>query len=112
LYENLKVAERAASVSLDLTNTGTRAGDEVVQVYVTPKNPPAYAPRRWLAAFTRVTLAPGERRAISVPIPPAALTLVDEQGARKPLSGAVELTVRGSGAMGAPSELGESYVLQ
>ncbi len=48
-----------ATVTVDVVNTGGRAGDEVVQVYVMPRGAPAYAPHRWLAAFTRVSLAAG-----------------------------------------------------
>jgi beta-glucosidase len=94
-YANLLVGAGATSVSVDVQNGGTRASDEVVQVYVIPKSPPAYAPRRWLAAFTRVTLAPGERRTVSLPIPPEALTLVDERGTRRPLTGGVEVAAGG-----------------
>jgi beta-glucosidase len=94
-YANLLVGSGAASVSVDVQNAGTRAADEVVQVYVIPKSPPAYAPRRWLAAFARVTLAPGERRTVSLPIPPEALALVDERGARQPLAGEVQVAVGG-----------------
>jgi beta-glucosidase len=94
-YANLLVGAGATSVSVDVQNGGTRAADEVVQAYVIPKSPPAHAPRRWLAAFARVTLSPGERRTVSLPIPPAALTLVDDRGARGPLTGEVEVAVGG-----------------
>ncbi|HXJ23650.1 MAG TPA: glycoside hydrolase family 3 C-terminal domain-containing protein [Polyangia bacterium] len=94
-YANLLVGAGATSVSVDVQNGGARAGDEVVQVYVIPKSPPAYAPRRWLAAFGRVTLAAGERRTVSLPIPPEGLTLVDQGGTRRPLTGEVEVAVGG-----------------
>jgi beta-glucosidase len=67
----------------------------VVQVYLLPHDPPAYAPRRWLAAFARVSLAAGERRTVSLAVPAEALTLVDERGARQPLGGAVDVAVGG-----------------
>ena len=94
-YQNLTVAPGAGSLSVDVQNTGTRAGDEVVQAYLVPRDPPPFAPRRWLAAFARVTLAAGERRTVSLSIPPAALTIVDESGARRPLEGQVDLAVGG-----------------
>ncbi len=94
-YQNLVVAPGAASLSVDVQNTGRRAGDEVVQVYVLPRGLPPFAPRRWLAAFARVTLAPGERRTVALSIPPEALTSVDESGSRRPLAGAVDLAVGG-----------------
>jgi len=84
-----------ATVTVDVENTGGRAGDEVVQVYVMPRDAPAYAPHRWLAAFTRVALAAGERRTVRLPLAANALTLVDDIGARKPLAGVVDVAIGG-----------------
>ena len=58
---------RTPAAAVELENTGSRAGDEVVQLYIIPRNAPAYAPRRWLAGFSRVTLEPGERRIVKLP---------------------------------------------
>jgi beta-glucosidase len=86
--ENLVVPKEVPTgadvpISLELQNAGARAGDEVVQVYVSRPGAPAYAPRRWLAAFTRVaSLASGERRAVSLTLPARAFTLVDDRGQR------------------------------
>ena len=61
-YANLKLsAPRLASggtleVSVDLTNTGTRAGDEVVQLYVKHPHSKVDRPHQQLAGFARVTL--------------------------------------------------------
>jgi beta-glucosidase len=95
-YANLVVAPDLKSISVEVENGGARAGDEVVQVYVVPRNPPAYAPRLWLAAFARVPLLPGERRTVSLAMPPEALTLVDERGQRRPLMGTVDIAVGGA----------------
>jgi beta-glucosidase len=84
-----------AAVSVEVQNTGTRAGEDVVQIYVVPRGAPAYAPRRWLGGFTRISLAPGEKRRIRIPIAMNALTLVDEKGARHPLDGDVDIAVGG-----------------
>jgi beta-glucosidase len=99
-YSNLVVAPeveagRDLALSVDVDNTGARAGDEVVQVYLSKPDAPAYAPRRWLAAFARVTLAPRERRRVELSLPARALTLVDEAGRRAPLSGEVAIAVGG-----------------
>ena len=85
----------AAAISVEVENTGSRAGDEVVEVYVVPRNPPAYAPRRWLGGYARVSLRPGEKRRIRVGFAQNALTMVDETGARHPLTGDVDITVGG-----------------
>jgi beta-glucosidase len=104
-YANLETAlapARAGIVTVDVTNTGIRAGDEVVQVYVVPRERPSYAPYRWLAAFSRISLRPGERRRVQLSLPAAALTLVDEKGIRRPLTGEVAVAVGG----GQPDFLG------
>jgi beta-glucosidase len=104
-YAGLAVAldpARGGSVTVDVANTGFRAGDEVVQVYLVPRDRPDYAPRRWLAAFTRVPLAAGEHRTVQLALPPSALTLVDAAGARRPLRGEVVVAVGG----GQPNFLG------
>ena len=100
-YSNLVVAPelepgKDVSLSVDVENTGARVGDEVVQVYLSKPGAPAYAPRRWLAAFARVTLAPRERRTVRLTVPARALTLVDEAGHRAPIAGEVALAVGGS----------------
>ena len=52
-------------VAVDVTNTGTRAGDEVVQLYVRDDVGSVTRPVMQLRRFERVTLAPGERRTIN-----------------------------------------------
>lgn len=57
-----------------LTNTGSRAGDEVVQLYIHQRAGRAMRPARELKAFRRVTLAPGESRDVSFRIDGAMLS--------------------------------------
>jgi beta-glucosidase len=104
-YTNLETAlasARAGTITVDVANTGLRAGDEVVEVYLVPRERPRYAPYRWLAGFTRILLAPGERRRVQLALPATALTLVDENGIRRPLTGEVAVAVGG----GQPDYLG------
>jgi beta-glucosidase len=89
------VAGAFPAAAVEIENTGSRAGDEVVQAYVLPRNAPPYAPRRWLAGFSRVSLKPGERRVVKIPFGPNALTYVDEAGVRRPLDGDVDIAVGG-----------------
>jgi beta-glucosidase len=53
--------EGAIDVTVDLTNTGSRAGDEVVQLYVRYPESKVGRPLKQLRGFQRVTLAPGRR---------------------------------------------------
>lgn len=53
------------TVTADVRNTGRRAGDEVVQLYIRDRVASVTRPVRELRGFTRVTLQPGERRQVS-----------------------------------------------
>jgi beta-glucosidase len=53
------------TVSTTVANTGVRAGDEVVQLYIHQQAGRASRPVRELKGFKRVTLQPGERRVVS-----------------------------------------------
>jgi hypothetical protein len=53
------------TVSTRVTNTGDRAGDEVVQLYIHQQAGRASRPVRELKGFQRVTLKPGETRTVS-----------------------------------------------
>lgn len=53
-------ADKPLCVSVRLTNTGDRAGSEVVQLYVSQDAPTVLRPRKELKGFRKVALAPGE----------------------------------------------------
>jgi len=89
------VGGKYAAAAVEVENAGVRAGDEVVQAYVIPHEVPPYAPRRWLGGFQRITLAPGERRIVKIPLTGNPLTFIDETGARRPLTGDVDIAVGG-----------------
>ena len=58
-----------AKYSVQVTNTGKRAGAEVVQLYVVPPPSPVVRPRRQLAGFQRVVLQPGEQKTVVFELP-------------------------------------------
>ena len=81
-YEAVQVTpgpDGSASVSFRLTNTGSRAGAEIAQVYVEP--PPGAIPRpvRELKGFARVTLAPGAAQTVAVTLSRDAFAYFDEK---------------------------------
>ena len=78
----LKVAENAAGaeVSCTVTNTGNRAGAQVVQVYVTPPRSQVDRPPRELKGFARVELQPGESRTATIRLRPSALSYYEVNG--------------------------------
>jgi beta-glucosidase len=70
------------TVRVDVTNTGTRRGDEVVQLYVEHLGSAVPRPIRDLRGFQRVTLDPGERTTVELVLDVASLAYWDEQADR------------------------------
>jgi beta-glucosidase len=68
---NMKVAKAGTDlkVSMDVKNTGSRAGAEVVQIYVGEQNCPEPRPLRELKGFSRVMLNPGETKRVEITLP-------------------------------------------
>ncbi len=97
-YEDLRVEPSAAAgapplVSITVTNTGRRTGDDVVLAFVTHEGAGSAAPRKALAAFRRVTLDAGASTRVRVPLDAEPLSLVDERGLRRPATGPVRVTI-------------------
>ncbi len=67
----------AVDVSVDLTNTGRRRGDEVVQLYVRYPASKVERPAKQLRGFRRVSLEPGETRTVRLPLAAADLAYWD-----------------------------------
>lgn len=66
-------------VAVDLRNTGDRAGEEVVQLYVRDDVASVAQPVRALKAFRRVALRPGETRTVTFKLGPSSFGLYDRQ---------------------------------
>jgi beta-glucosidase len=62
-YSNLRIAGHA--VTADISNTGTRAGDEIVQFYIRKPPDGITHPVRELKGFQRLHLEPREKRSVS-----------------------------------------------
>ena len=83
-YANAKAsapdADGTVRVSVDVTNAGKRAGDEVVQAYV--RAPSAAGDRRLhhLEGFARISLAPGETKRVEIDLPKSAFAVYGEDG--------------------------------
>ncbi|HEY5079600.1 MAG TPA: glycoside hydrolase family 3 C-terminal domain-containing protein [Opitutaceae bacterium] len=72
-YSNMRVnaaGAGAATVQCDVTNSGTRAGAEVVQLYVHDGHASVPRPEQELKGFSRVVLAPGETKTVTIPLNP------------------------------------------
>ena len=83
-YKNLHITpdkqgvQGKIEISMDLTNTGQRAGDEVVQLYVRDKLSSVITYDSQLRGFQRVTLQPGETRRIHFTLLPEDLEMLDK----------------------------------
>lgn len=67
----------ATRVLADVTNTGDRAGTEVVQLYIRDRVSSVTRPVKELKGFARVTLEPGETQTVTLDVTPASLAFYD-----------------------------------
>jgi beta-glucosidase len=78
-YDSLRVSadtlavDGTDTVRVNVTNTGRRAGDEVVQLYVQHVASAVPRPRQDLRGYQRITLAPGETRTVTFPLAATSL---------------------------------------
>jgi beta-glucosidase len=100
-YDKLKFspgsvkAGEGVRVSVEVENAGGRAGDEVVQLYVTDPEASVRVPVRSLAGVERVHLKPGEKRLVSFTLDPRQLTVIKDDGRAVVEPGEFRVTVGG-----------------
>ena len=87
-------AEGTEKISVDVSNTGGMAGDEVVELYLTHPGL-AGAPLRAMEGFQRIHLAAGQSRTVSFTLHNRQLSTVDPNGTRRIMPGKVEVWVGG-----------------
>jgi beta-glucosidase len=84
-YSNLRTSsaelasDGAITVSVNVTNTGSRMGDEVVQLYVSHPHSKVERPSKELKGFQRVSIKPGETRTVQIPLKASTLAWWDEK---------------------------------
>ena len=77
---NTRIAPTGSvQVSVDVENTGRRAGDEVVQLYIRDVAASRVRPVKELKGFERVTLQPGERRTLQFTLAPEQLGFYNQE---------------------------------
>ena len=73
-YSNARVSQKTfkdvdgVTVTVDVTNTGSVAGKEIVQVYVHDQKSGLVRPEKELKGFAKVELQPGETKTVSIPL--------------------------------------------
>lgn len=92
----LLAADQTAGVEITVTNTGARAGDEIVQVYVSDEVTSATWVEQELKAWQRVPLQAGESKQIRFELPYEAFSIVNAAGDRVVEPGDFEIRVGGS----------------
>jgi beta-glucosidase len=82
-YSNLRASssqlakDGTLTISVDVTNTGSRSGDDVVQMYVKHLGSKVARPREELKGFQRVTVQPGETKTVQIPLKASTLAWWD-----------------------------------
>lgn len=88
-YSSLRLSADAINeddtltVTVDVTNTGTVPGKEIVQIYVRPDHDGVDRPIRELKGFAKLTLAPGETKTATITLDRRAFAHWDEQDAHE-----------------------------
>jgi len=88
-YDRLKfdrasiTAGQSLKLSVEVTNTGSRTGDEVAQVYLTDVASTYPKPIRSLTGVKRINLKPGEKRVLEFTITPDQMAVIDDNGNKK-----------------------------
>ncbi len=99
-YSNARVdresvpADGSATISVEVENSGSMAGDEVVQLYVTHPNVVG-APLRALKGVQRVHLDRGQKKTMTFTLRGRDLSVVDEAGKHRIVTGPVDVWIGG-----------------
>jgi beta-glucosidase len=118
-YSDLKLssaqldANGQITASLDVKNTGKRAGDEIVELYLHELHPVIDRPVRELKGFVKVSLNPGETKTVQFHLSPRDLCYYDVDGRQwKADSGQYEIQIGASSRdirLTAPFQLSEPF---
>jgi beta-glucosidase len=87
-YSNLTLSSREIrpdqqiEIAVDIENAGERAGDEVVQLYLSDVAAAVPVPGKRLCGFQRVHLGPGAKQSVRFALSPAQLSVIDAEGKR------------------------------
>lgn len=99
-YDNLVIPAtvktgKDITVSVRVTNTGNRDGEEVVQLYVSNQNKEIRSAIKALKGFQRITINKGESKIVSFRLSPEQLSLIDEQGKLFEPKGKIMISIGG-----------------
>lgn len=95
-------------VSVEVSNTGSRAGEDVAQLYLRHLNATVPVPNCSLVGFQRVNLAPGETQSIRFTVPAETMAILDDDGRPFFESGRIRLFAGGCSPSDRAIQLGAS----
>jgi len=101
-YANLNISPKetgaggTVEVAADVTNTGGRAGEEVVQLYINDAVSSVTRPVKELKGFRKIALQPGEKKTVQFRLTPEELAFYDQNMVRRVEPGAFNVMVGSS----------------
>jgi beta-glucosidase len=105
LHDRAERTQAALTASVDVTNTGSRAGEEIVQLYVRLMGTSVSQPVRALKGFQRVALAPGETKKVTFALVPDAFALWNDRNEWVVEPAKVAVWISPDSARGSPAML-------
>lgn len=104
LNKKLHSAEVVLTAEADVTNTGSRAGKETVQLYIGLTGTSVAEPVRALKGYQQITIAPGETRHVKFELRPDDLAIWNAQNGFAVEAAKMKVWIRPDAASDAPAE--------
>jgi beta-glucosidase len=105
LHDSADRTKAVLTASANVTNTGSRPGEEVVQLYVRLNGTSVAQPVRALKGFQRISLAPGETKKVAFAMVPDAFALWNDRNQRVVEPAKVTVWISPDSAHGAPATI-------
>jgi beta-glucosidase len=96
--------QTAMTAHATVTNTGSRAGEEIVQLYIQLKGTSVAEPVRMLKGFQRVTLAPGEAKQVKFELKPEEFAIWNDHNQFEVETAKVNVWISPDSAHGSPAQ--------
>ena len=97
--DRIKTNSDQISLTVEVQNTGSLKGEEVVQLYVSLEGSSYQVPIRALQGFKRVALEPGEKKQVSFVLKPQQFAALNDRAERVVEPGKISVTVGGGQAI-------------
>jgi len=99
-YDSLQIKSKykagdSIKLSVNIRNTGTLAGDEVAEVYVSNKTAKGHIPIRALKAFKRIHLNAGASQTVQLTLAPDAFSIINDNNKKVILPGKFDISIGG-----------------